>query len=217
MSSNYVPSDQDGHPGLNALVGLALTLLVFAILPFMHYLGKFSKPPSLIDTAETADQPPPPPPEDQPPPPEEEEELEEPEMEEPPPPMTLAQLEMALEPGSGNATGDFGFGNFGDSIDALDDMQIFDLADVDKAPFALVQSDPVYPYSMQQAKVRGSATVRFVIDATGKVRRARVIKSTHREFEQPAIDAVNRSTFSPAEKGGQAVACNAQLVVQFTP
>lgn len=142
--------------------------------------------------------------------------MDEPEMDEPPPPMTLSQLEMALNPGSGDAVGDFGFGDFNTGIDALEGMQIFSLADVDKKPAALVWVDPVYPYNMLQNKIRGSVTVEFVLDAKGKVHRARAIKSTHREFETPAIEAVQRSTWQPASKDGNPVACRVRAPVNFT-
>lgn len=217
MSSNYAPSDQKGNVASNGIFGLICTLAVFAILPFMQYLGNFASKQANVNTADTSVQPPPPPPEDQPPPPEEEEKLEEPEMEEPPPPMTLAQLEMALNPGSGDAVGDFGFGDFSSGIDALEGMEIFSLKDVDKKPSVMIESKPQYPYSLQQSKTKGSAIVEFVLDANGKVHRARVIKSTHREFEQPAIDAVMRSTWNPAAKEGKPVACKIRIPINFSP
>ena len=34
---------------------------------------------------------------------------------------------MALNPGAGDAVGDFGFGDFDTGIDAMSDMEIFDL------------------------------------------------------------------------------------------
>ena len=131
--------------------------------------------------------------------------------------MTLAQLEMALNPGSGDAVGDFGFGDFDTGIDALAGMQIFSLADVDKKPTVLVQSTPLYPYSMQQSKTKGNVIVECVLTAEAKVMRARAVKSSHREFEDPAIQAVQRSTFSPAEKDGKPVACKLRIPIQFTP
>ncbi|MBC2608229.1 energy transducer TonB [Pelagicoccus albus] len=217
MSSNYTPSNQQGNFFANGMLAVLFTVGVFAILPFMQYLGKFANPGIQVATEDASVQPPPPPPEDQPPPPEEQQELDEPEIEEPPPPMTLAQLEMALNPGSGDAVGDFGFGDFNDKIDALEGMQIFSLADVDKKPSALVMSTPLYPYSMQQSKTRGSVTVEFVLDPDGKVHRARAIKSTHREFEEPAIQCVQRSTWNPASKDGKPVACKIRIPIQFSP
>lgn len=216
MSSNYVPSNQQGNFVFNCFLAAALTIGIFAILPFLHYLDKATSAATQVVTTDNSVQPPPPPPEDQPPPPEEEEELDEPEMEEPPPPMTLSQLEMALNPGSGDAVGDFGFGDFNTGIDALEGMQIFSLADVDKKPAALVWVDPVYPYNMLQNKIRGSVTVEFVLDAKGKVHRARAIKSTHREFETSAIEAVQRSTWQPASKDGTPVNCRVRVPVNFS-
>ena len=217
MSSNYTPSDQQGSAFFNGGLAVLFTLAIFAVLPFLQFLDSIGKKASLVDTAETAVQPPPPPPEEQPPPPEEEKEVEEPEMEEPPPPMTLAQLEMALNPGSGDAVGDFGFGDFSTGIDSLEGMKICSLADVDKKPSALVMSSPQYPYSLQQSKTKGRVVVEFVLDANGKVHRARAIKSTHREFEAPAIQCVQRSTWNPAAKDGQPVACKIRIPIDFTP
>lgn len=217
MSSNYTPSDQQGNAFFNGTLAVVFTVAVFAVLPFMQYLGKFANPGVEVATEDASVQPPPPPPEDQPPPPEDEQEVDEPEMEEPPPPMTLAQLEMALNPGSGDAVGDFGFGDFNSGIDALEGMQIFSLADVDKKPSALVMSTPLYPYSMQQSKTKGRVVVEFVLDPDGKVHRVRATKSTHREFEEPAIQCVQRSTWNPAAKDGKPVACKVRIPIDFSP
>lgn len=217
MSSNYTPSDQQGNFISNAGIAVIFTLIVFAFMPFMHFLGDLTNNRNIVEVSTNSDQPPPPPPEDQPPPPEEEQVVEEPEMEEPPPPMTLAQLEMALNPGSGDATGDFGFNDFNTGIDALAGMQIFSLADVDKKPSALVMSSPVYPYSMKQSKTKGEVVVEFVLTADAKVLRARAYRSTHREFEDAAIQAIQRSTFTPASKDGKPVACKVRMPIIFTP
>ena len=144
-------------------------------------------------------------------------EIEKPEMKEPPPPMTLSQLEMALNPGVGDATGDFGFGDFDEGIDALDGMQIFDLSDVDKRPSAISMTTPQYPYNLKQQKIKGRAVIEFVLDAKGKPQRVRAVSSTNKEFEQPAIDCVTRSIWDPARKDGKAVACRVRIPIEFKP
>lgn len=217
MSTNYKTSNQNGNLFANGVVGLLFTGMIFALLPALHILGQINLEQREISTADASEAPPPPPPEDLPPPPEEQEEQEKPEMEEPPPPMTLSQLEMALNPGAGNAMGDFGFGDFDTGIDALGDMEIFDLRDVDKLPRALFQVDPNYPYSLKQAKIGGWVQLEWVIDATGKVLRPRVVKSSHREFNQPAIDSIMRSKWSPARKGGKPVAVRVTQRMDFNP
>lgn len=202
---------------MNGVLAIVFTVAVFAILPFMQYLGKFANPGVQVATEDSSVQPPPPPPDEVPPPPEEKEKQEEPEMKEPPPPMTLSQLEMALNPGDGGGVGDFGFNDFKTGIDSLEGMQIFSLADVDKKPSALVMSEPLYPYSMQQSKTKGRVVVDFVLDAQGKVHRARATKSTHREFEEAAIQCVQRSTWIPASKDGKPVACKVRIPIDFAP
>ncbi len=217
MSSNYTPSNQQGNMISNAGLSILFTIIVFLFMPFMHFLENAARETEKVEVTTNADIPPPPPPEDQPPPPEEQKDVDEPEMEEPPPPMTLAQLEMALNPGSGDAVGDFGFGDFNSGIDALEGMQIFSLADVDKKPSALVMQTPMYPYSMQQSKTKGWVVVDFVLDAEAKVHRARATKSSHREFEEAAIQCVQRSTWNAAAKDGKPVACKARIKIDFTP
>lgn len=217
MSSNYAPTDQQGSFAINTVIGLLLTAALFAILPLMHYLGEMTSAGPNISADTAVIQPPPPPPDEPPPPPERQKELEQPEMKEPPPPMTLSQLEMALNPGVGNAAGDFGFGDFNDDIDALDGMQIFDLGDVDKRPSAISMTAPQYPYNLQKQKIKGRAVVEFVLDAKGRPQRVRVVSSTHHEFDQPAIDCITRSIWDPARKDGKAVNVRVRQPVEFKP
>jgi len=216
MSTNYKPSNQTGNPFANGGIGMIVTIAIFMALPLMSILSDVVQKTNVIQVADNAEPPPPPPPDELPPPPEEEEEQEKPEMEEPPPPMTLTQLELALNPGAGNAAGDFGFGDFNTGIDALADMQIFDLQDLDKQPRPLFQIKPVYPYSLKQAQVQGWVQVEWVIDPQGRVLRPRAVKSTHREFEQPAVEAIMRSKWQPGKKDGKNVAVRVRQRIDFT-
>jgi protein TonB len=217
MSTNYKSSNQEGNFFSNGLLGIAFTALIFVVLPAMHILGQITMENREVATNDASEAPPPPPPEDLPPPPEEQEEQDKPEMEEPPPPMTLSQLEMALNPGAGNAMGDFGFGDFDTGIDALGDMEIFDLRDVDKLPRALFQVEPNYPYSLKQAKIGGYVDLEWVIDVNGRVLKPRVVKSSHREFNQPAIESIMRSKWTPARKDGKPVAVRVKQRMDFNP
>ncbi len=207
MSKNYIPSDQNGLTIVNGTLGILITAVIFAFLPIINMLDsyEFGGPKVLTDSA--AIEPPPPPPEDTPPPPEEQDDTEDLEMEEPPPPMTLAQLEMALNPGSGGAMGDFGFNDFNADINAADSMMVFDLKDLTKKPQATFQVAPIIPYAMQKARIKGWVDLYWQITPDGKVIKARVDKSSHREFEQPCIDAIMKSKWKPGEKDGKAVTC----------
>lgn len=217
MSTNYKPSDQNGNFGANGFFGLLATVFVFLILPAMHILGQYNPDNGPNLATEVALPPPPPPPEDLPPPPEEQEEIEEPDIEEPPPPMTLAQLEMALNPGQGGAMGDFGFNDFDASIDASASMKIFDISELDERPRPVFQIAPRYPYAMKQASVKGWVDCEWVIEANGSCSRVRAKDSSHREFEEPTIDAIIKSKWKAGKKDGKAVATRVVQRITFNP
>ncbi|MFL2835787.1 MAG: hypothetical protein ACJZ9L_06460, partial [Coraliomargaritaceae bacterium] len=83
------------------IIGIAVSFLLFLAIPLTQIFNEYNKSPESIDSYEVAPPPPPPPPEDPPPPPEPEEEEPPPELDSPPPPISLEQLDMALEPGTG--------------------------------------------------------------------------------------------------------------------
>jgi protein TonB len=91
----------------------------------------------------------------------------------------------------------------------------FNLSEIDQKPQAIFQAAPVYPASMHS--VEGVVSLFFVVDKTGKVINPRVEKSSHREFEKPAIDAVKQWKFEPAVKGGQRVSCKMHVPIRFQP
>ena len=93
----------------------------------------------------------------------------------------------------------------------------FNLSEIDQKPRAIMQGSPVYPATMRGKKVEGVVTVLFIVDPTGKVTNPRVEKSTHPEFERPAVDAVKQWKFEPAVKGGQRVPCKMRVPIRFQP
>jgi protein TonB len=82
---------------------------------------------------------------------------------------------------------------------------IFTLSDLDQPPSTRLDVPPSYPYEMRRAGLSGEVELEFVIDVEGSARDVRVLHSTHREFEAPAIAAVLASKFTPGRKGGRAV------------
>ena len=93
----------------------------------------------------------------------------------------------------------------------------FNLSEIDQKPRAIMQGSPVYPAAMRGKKVEGVVTVLFIVDPTGKVTNPRVEKSTHAEFERPAVEAVKQWKFEPAVKGGQRVPCKMRVPIRFQP
>ncbi|MEI8207233.1 MAG: TonB family protein [Kiritimatiellales bacterium] len=106
-----------------------------------------------------------------------------------------------------------GKGSAGDSDPAFD--KAFSLSEIDQKPRVIFQAAPTYPSGMQ--KIEGVVSVLFVVDQTGKVANPRIEKSSHKEFEKPAIDAVKQWKFEPAVKAGQRVSCRMRIPIRFQP
>jgi protein TonB len=88
---------------------------------------------------------------------------------------------------------------------------LFDLKNLDQAPTPRFRSNPVYPFEMRRAGIEGEVVVGFIVDSSGNVREAYPMRSTHREFESAAVQAVSKWRFRPGKKGGRAV--NTRMLV----
>jgi len=74
---------------------------------------------------------------------------------------------------------------------------------------------PQYPYDMKKDGISGVVWVAFEVDAKGGVVDPKVVKSTRREFEQPALDAVRKWAFKPATENGTPKATRVEIPLQF--
>ena len=93
---------------------------------------------------------------------------------------------------------------------------LFDLKNLDQAPTPRFQSKPVYPFEMRRAGIEGQVLVGFIVDSKGTVREAYPIRSTHREFESAAVQAVSKWRFRPGKKGGRSVNTRMQVPIVFS-
>lgn len=100
--------------------------------------------------------------------------------------------------------------NFGKGI-----KDLFDINNLDQKPVGRVQNPPQYPYEMSRAGISGEVAVEFIISSTGDVIDTRVIRSSHREFEVPALQAVQKWKFKPGRKGGKNVATRVSQLIEF--
>ena len=87
---------------------------------------------------------------------------------------------------------------------------------LDSPPAPKFQALPTYPSEMSKRDIEGEAVVDFIVDANGDVREARAIRSSRKEFEEPAVQAVTMWKFRPAQKAGAAVAVHLQVPIVFT-
>lgn len=93
---------------------------------------------------------------------------------------------------------------------------IFDPASLDQQPVARVKPAPQYPFEMKRNGTSGEVVVDFIVDTSGNVQNAYALRSTQREFEQPAVQAVGKWKFKPGRKGGRAVNTHMQVPIVFT-
>lgn len=100
--------------------------------------------------------------------------------------------------------------NFGRGISNL-----FNVGDLDTPPQARVRQAPSYPYDMRRAGINGTVVVEFIINTEGDVIQTQIIRSSHREFEQPAMQAVAKWKFKPGRKGGRVVNVRASQLLEF--
>ena len=74
---------------------------------------------------------------------------------------------------------------------------------------------PEYPEAAKKAKLEGIVDVDLVVGADGKVERAEIQNSTNEVFNEAALSAVRRWTFSPALEEGKPVASGLTVPVVF--
>jgi protein TonB len=95
-------------------------------------------------------------------------------------------------------------------------IEIFDPSKLDQVPIPRVRVQPQYPFEMRRAGITGEVLVEFIVDANGDVRNAFAVRSTQREFETAAVQAVSKWKFKPGRKGGRAVNTRMQQPISFS-
>jgi protein TonB len=90
-------------------------------------------------------------------------------------------------------------------------------AQVDDPVAPINQPKPRYPPVLQQAGLAGRVEVQYVVDTLGHAEPAswKILKSTHKAFEEPARESVMKSLFKPARIKGQAVRQLVQQAIVF--
>ena len=95
-------------------------------------------------------------------------------------------------------------------------MEVFDISKLDQQPQPKFQAKPQYPFEMRRAGIAGEVVVDFIVTAAGDVINAYAARSSQREFEAAAVQAVSKWKFRPGKKGGRAVNTHMQVPIVFT-
>jgi protein TonB len=104
----------------------------------------------------------------------------------------------------------------GNRMAGMKGVEIFDPSKLDQQPQARAKVPPQYPFEMRRAGITGEVLVEFIVDSNGDVRNAFAVKSTQREFETAAVQAVSKWKFKPGKKGGRAVNTRMQQPISFS-
>ncbi len=198
------------------VLGIGVSGLLFLAIPLTQIFTTYQKSPEEIEALEIAPPPPPPPPEDPPPPPEPEQEEPPPELDTPPPPISLEQLDMALNPGTGGSmAGDFALPTFDLSGSDLGGLEIFELGDVDSPPQPRTRIEFSYPSAARRKGITGVVKVEYVVDQKGRVEKINIVESPDRILSEATEDVLRRARFEPATKGGTAVKVRMRAAIPY--
>jgi len=90
----------------------------------------------------------------------------------------------------------------------------FSVKDVESPPKPVKQSPPNVPGNLKGKA--GTVHVAFIIDGSGKVTVARVIKSTLDDLNEIAVNTVTKWEFEPAKIGGAGVSVRVIVPIRFS-
>jgi len=196
------------------LLGALFALALFVVMALAQMMGRVDPPRNEIDEALLAYVPPevalleeeePPPPEEEEPPPE---------LEEPPPQLSLDQLDIALNPGTGGSlAGDFGLPTIAALSKSLGTEDFVDFSDLDQLPRPVGVSGFNFPRRLKKKKVDGKIYLLIQLDESGRVLSAEVDSSNLPEFDDFVAGEVRRWKFTPPTKQGQPVRAQARLPI----
>jgi protein TonB len=88
---------------------------------------------------------------------------------------------------------------------------------IDTPAQMIQETTPVYPDSAIAKKIEGTVWIRALVDKTGKVVEAKVIRCTTKNcgFELAALEAAKKCVYTPAMQNGKPVAVWVAYKVQF--
>jgi TonB family protein len=92
---------------------------------------------------------------------------------------------------------------------------IFNLADLDRVPEAVLQPSPMYPISMKREGVTATVVVEFIVDTQGRAINAFILETTHRGFDEAAITGVQKWRFRAGLRGGKKVNTRMRVPITF--
>jgi protein TonB len=75
---------------------------------------------------------------------------------------------------------------------------------------------PDFPSDLHDKGISGIVMVNVLVDEQGNPRDLKVARSTNSEFEEPALEALKKWKFKPAERDGSIVALRVVIPIRFS-
>ena len=192
---------------LSLALGAGFALTLFVLMALAQMMGKVVPPQTEIDETlmayvapdlEVI--------EDEEPPPEE--------LEAEPPQLSLDQLDIALNPGTGGSlAGDFAMPTIGTSQRDLGTESFVDFSDLDQIPRPIGVSGFNFPRRLKQKKVNGRVVLLIKLDEEGRVLDVQVDSSNLPAFDDFVRGEVKRWKFTPPTVQGRPVKAKARLPI----
>jgi protein TonB len=201
-------------------LGSVFALALFVFMALAQMLGDVQRAPSdLVEEIVRFDAPEIEEIQEEEPPQAEEDADPPPEMDREPPRLTLDQLDIALNPGTGgNAAlaGDFsiaGLGSLGNVSQSLDTETFVDFADLDQIPRPIGVAGLNFPRRLRKQKVDGVITLMLKLNEDGEVLDVKVESSNLPRFDAFVLSEVRSWRFTPPTRRGEPVRAQARLPI----
>ncbi len=87
----------------------------------------------------------------------------------------------------------------------------------DQAMLHYISSNIVYPKAAADNKIQGNVICRFTVDANGKIKNVKVVKSVEKSLDDEALRVIqSMPTWKPAKENGKPVDAQLNIPVVFT-
>ena len=211
--SFHLPPSRHERP-LSVVVGLGFALFLFVLMALAQMMGDVRRPVSEIDETFAAYVPPALDEIEEEEPPPFEEEAPMPELEAEPPQLSLDQLDIALNPGTGGSlAGDFSMPSINTGGGALGTEDFVDFSDLDQLPRPIGVSGFRFPSRLKRKKASGKIVLIIKLDRDGSVINAEIDQSNLPKFNDFVRNEVASWKFTPPTRNGQPVKAHARLPI----
>lgn len=213
-SETYRLPRSRGETRLAVLLGVGFAVGLFVVMALVQMIGEVEPPKDQLDETVTAFAPPEVEKiEEEEPLPEEEEEPP-PELESEPPQLSLDQLDIALNPGTGGSLmGDFSLPAIPTSQQELGTEDFVDFSDLDQIPRPVGVTGFNFPRRLLREPVSGTIVLLLKLDENGDVLEVQLDSSNLPRFNDFVVDEVRGWQFTPPTQGGRPVKAKARLPI----